>query len=177
MTLLGLADAPTTLSADESLYGLDLERLVVPRALESREVECRAPHVDEHERLREWRFAYDLEALGSPASDETRARSTMFLNTQLAEGNVWVAMHDGRMVSLSAFNAALPDIVQVGGIYTPPEFRSRGFARAAVAASLLAARDRGASRAVLFTNNPFAVRCYQALGFERVGDYGLVMLR
>ena len=39
------------------------------------------------------------------------------------------------------------------------------------------ARERGASRAVLFTGNPSAVRTYEALGFRRVGDYSLVLLR
>jgi predicted GNAT family acetyltransferase len=78
---------------------------------------------------------------------------------------------------LSAFNAALPDIVQLGGIYTPPALRGRGFAKIAVAASLAAARDRGVSRAVLFTNNPSAVRTYEAVGFRRTGDYSLVLLR
>jgi len=67
--------------------------------------------------------------------------------------------------------------VQLGGIYTPPALRGRGFARCAVAASLLAARERGASRAVLFTGNPNAVRTYEALGFARVGDYSIVLLR
>jgi predicted GNAT family acetyltransferase len=70
----------------------------------------------------------------------------------------------------------LPDIVQLGGIYTPPAFRGRGYAKASVAASLLAARDRGATRAVLFTSNPSAARSYEAVGFQRLGDYGLILL-
>ena len=62
-------------------------------------------------------------------------------------------------------------------IYTPPKLRGRGYAKLAVAASLVVARERGASRAVLFTGNPSAVRTYEALGFRRVGDYALVLLR
>jgi len=46
-----------------------------------------------------------------------------------------------------------------------------------VAASLVVARERGASRAVLFTGNPSAARSYEAVGFRRVGDYALVLLR
>jgi GNAT superfamily N-acetyltransferase len=68
-------------------------------------------------------------------------------------------------------------IVQLGGIYTPPPLRGRGFAKAAVAASLIIARERGAARAVLFTDNPSAVRTYEALGFRRVGDYSLVFFQ
>jgi predicted GNAT family acetyltransferase len=38
----------------------------------------------------------------------------------------------------------------------------------------MATRSR-ASRAVLFTSNPSAARTYEALGFERIGDYALVL--
>jgi len=81
-----------------------------------------------------------------------------------------------RLLAYSAFNAALPNIVQLGGIYTPPEFRGRGYARRAIAAQLLAARANGVTRSVLFTNNASAVRCYEALGFRRIGEFSLVIL-
>jgi RimJ/RimL family protein N-acetyltransferase len=173
---LGLADAPSTIAADEGLFALDLARLVPPRALVERSVLCRAPLSDERAVLRDWRSAYDIEALGSPDSAETRQRTAAFLDRQIADGDVWVAVVGNNPVSLSAFNASLPDIVQLGGIYTPPALRGRGYAKVAVAGALQAARERGATRAVLFTDNPSAERCYRALGFERVGSYALVML-
>ena len=48
-----------------------------------------------------------------------------------------MAVEGGAPVSLSAINASLPDIVQLGGIYTPPDLRGRGYAKAAVAANAL----------------------------------------
>jgi GNAT superfamily N-acetyltransferase len=173
---LDLTNAPAAMEADETLYGLDIPELVIPEILKSGAVSARPPLPQERGLLREWRFAYDIETLGSPESPETRDRSTRALDLQIAEGNAWVAVEHGRPVSLSAFNAALPDIVQLGGIYTPPQLRGRGYAKAAVAASLLAARDRGVTRAVLFTSNPSAARSYEALGFQRLGDFGLVIL-
>jgi GNAT superfamily N-acetyltransferase len=174
---LGLVGADTTLEGDEGLFGLDLADLVVPAALASGAVVCRPPLPTERDMLCAWRMAYDVELLGATDSPESRQRSAAFLDAQIAEANVWVAVHDGVPVSLSAFNATLPDIVQPGGIYTPPALRGRGFAKAAVAGALLAARDRGASRAVLFTGNPSAVKTYEALGFVLVGDYSIVLLR
>jgi predicted GNAT family acetyltransferase len=132
---------------------------------------------EERNLLCEWRSAYDIEILGSTDSEETRNRAAAALDRQIAEGNAWVAIRNGVSVSLSAFNATLPDIVQLGGIYTPPEHRGRGYAKAAVAASLIAARQRGATRAVLFTSNPSAARSYEAVGFRRLGDYGLILLK
>ncbi|MEO8185467.1 MAG: GNAT family N-acetyltransferase [Deltaproteobacteria bacterium] len=81
------------------------------------------------------------------------------------------AVRGEQLLSLSTFNAALPDIVQLGGIYTPPALRGRGYVKHAIAAQLREARERGASRAVLFTKNPNAVRAYEALGFSRIGDF------
>jgi GNAT superfamily N-acetyltransferase len=169
--------ADLALDGAEGLYALDLSELIIPEALSEGAVVCRPPHPEERDMLCAWRMAYDIEILGGTDSEEHRQRSAHFLDVQIAEGNAWVAISDGVLVSLSAFNASLPDIVQLGGIYTPPEFRGRGFAKAAVAASLLVARDRGASRAVLFTNNPSAVRTYAAIGFRRLGDYSLLLLR
>ena len=169
--------ADLALDGAEGLYALDLPELIVPEALSDGAVVCRPPHPEERDMLCAWRMAYDIEILGATDSEEHRRRAAHFLDAQIAEGNAWVAMSGPVLVSLSAFNASLPDIVQLGGIYTPPEFRGRGFAKAAVAASLLVARDRGASRAVLFTNNPSAVRTYAAIGFRRIGDYSLLLLR
>jgi GNAT superfamily N-acetyltransferase len=180
---LGLADAPAAVDGCEWLYAMDLADIVVPPALQRGAIACRPPRPDERDLLCDWRFAYDIETLGSPDSEETRQRSTAFLDTQIADGDVWVAIDTAATaapdapVSLAAFNATLPDIVQPGGIYTPPALRGRGYAKAAVAHSLLIARERGASRAVLFTGNPSAARSYEGIGFRRTGDYSLLLLR
>jgi GNAT superfamily N-acetyltransferase len=174
---LNLADAPAKMAEDEWLYALDLSELQIPATLNAGEIICRAPLMEERDLLCSWRTAYDIETLGSTDSEETRNRAAGALDRQIAEGNAWVAVRNGEPISLSAFNATLPDIVQLGGIYTPPENRGRGYAKAAVAASLIAARERGASRAVLFTSNPSAARSYEAVGFRRMGDYGLVLLK
>jgi GNAT superfamily N-acetyltransferase len=169
--------AEAALEGNEGLFALDLPHLVVPEALASGALVCRTPRPEERDTLRAWRLAYDIELLGATDSPESRRRSATFLDAQIADGNAWIAIDAGAPVSLSAFNAALPDIVQLGGVYTPPTLRGRGFARAVVAASLLAARARGASRAVLCTRNPSAARACEALGFRRVGDYSIVLLR
>lgn len=70
-------------------------------------------------------------------------------------------------------------MVQVGGVYTPPEFRNQGYARSVVAGSLLEAREKGVGRAILFTGTEMnaAKRCYESLGFTPAGDYGLVIFK
>ncbi len=172
---LGLEDAPTQIDGGEWMFGLDLADLVVPAALERGEVLCRPPMPAERDTLCEWRLAYDIELLGAADTPQTRRYSSEFLDRQIAESNAWVAIDRGQLVSLSGFNATLPDMVQLGGIYTPPALRGRGYAKAAVAGALVAARQRGATRAVLFTNTASAARSYEGIGFRRTGDYCLVL--
>jgi GNAT superfamily N-acetyltransferase len=174
---LGLTGAPASLEEDEVLFVLDMTELRVPGAQACGGVTCRPPLPGERDTLCAWRTAYEIECLGRQDSSELRARSRQWIDAQLDEAVIWVAELHGRPVSLSAFNAALPDIVQLGGVYTPPELRGRGYAKAVVAHSVRTGRDRGASRAVLFTSNPNAVRTYEAVGFRRAGDYGLVLFK
>ena len=149
---------------------------MVPAALLETGVTCRAPRPEERSALHAWGFAYDRETLGAPESDEAQRRSADFMDARIDAGEAWVAVErEGQLVSFASFNAALPDIVQLGGIYTPPELRGRGYAKAAVRHSLVVARERGATRAVLFTSNPSAARTYEAVGFECIGSYALVL--
>jgi len=173
---LGLTDTATTMDEPEVLYALDLRDLIVPRLLSDGAVACRAPRADERATLHAWGFAYDIETLGATDTPDARRRSADFMDARIDAGNAWVAVdRDGRMLSFSSFNAALPDIVQLGGIYTPPALRGRGYAKASVAHSLIVARERAATRAILFTSNPSAARTYEAIGFRRIGDYALVL--
>ena len=147
---LNLDAACAASEEDESLFALNLADLVMPPLLATGAVSCRPPLAEERGVLLAWRVAYQVEALGATESAEGQRLAGNLLDAQIANHNAWVAVDQGRPVSLSAFNAALPDIVQLGGIYTPPALRGRGYAKVAVAASLVIAAERGASRAVLF---------------------------
>jgi predicted GNAT family acetyltransferase len=174
---LRLEGVATAMEADEALYVLELSALVLPPALSEGQVACRPPLPEERNTLCAWRHAYSVETLGGSDTAAAREAAASSIDMQMAEGNVWVVVTHGEPVSLAGFNATLPDIVQLGGIYTPPALRGRGYAKAAVAGALQVAIERGATRAVLFTDNPSAMRSYQAVGFRRAGDYGLVLLK
>ncbi|HEY6066629.1 MAG TPA: GNAT family N-acetyltransferase, partial [Thermoanaerobaculia bacterium] len=120
---------------------------------------------------------YSIEALRVAAGPELTATSRSEIERLGREGSQWILLDRGTPVSYSAFNARLPDAVQVGGVWTPPDLRGRGYGRAVVAGSLLAARSEGARLALLFTGeeNRSARAAYEALGFRVVGDYGLVI--
>ena len=162
----------------EYLYRLDLVALVVPEALSSGRVVHRHARDDDLPTLVRWRHEYELHTMGFPAHSIDDAANRDSLARMIGERCLWVLEEAGRPVCMTAFNAALPEMVQVGGVFTPVEWRSRGHGRAAVAGSLLDARADGVTEAILFTEagNYPAQRAYEALGFERIGDYGMVIL-
>ena len=175
---LGLAAAPAAKDSRDELYVLDLARLVVPPELASGALRCRHPAATELELLVDWRVRFAVEALGATDGPDLRQASADDVRLQHERGTDWLLLAGATPVSYSVFNAMLADIVQIGGVWTPPERRGRGYARSVVAGSLLAARKQGIARAVLFADpaNEAARRAYLFLGFRIVGDYGLVLL-
>ena len=177
-TALGFDGARMRMESHEGLYALPLDALVVPGPLARGEWRCRRARADELDLLVAWRVGYNVETNARTNGPALRASSREEIESGLAEGASWVLEVDGTPVAYQQFNAMLPDVVQVGGVWTPPPLRGRGYARAAVAGALLAARADGVRRGVLFTGetNIPAQRAYAALGFARVGDWALIFL-
>ena len=171
---LGIEGRPTLTRERDALFELDLAALVAPP--ERAGLECRRPLAAELPACAEWRYAYMIETGFGEPSPALRAAAYQLVDQHHQRSSHFVLLEDGALVAYSAFNARLPEMVQVGGVWTPPALRGRGHARRVVAGSLLAARAEGAARAVLFTfeTNLPAIRAYQALGFRRAGDYGLM---
>jgi uncharacterized protein len=171
---LGLDRRPAPKFGREELFALDLDDLVVPAPLTEGRWVCRHPEPEELDFLVDWRVDFAREALQFPDSPTLRSESEQELRLVYERGSNWV-LEDGGLVSYSAFNARLPDIVQIGGVWTPRELRGRGYGRAVVAGSLLEVRETGVRRAVLFAEREDAKRAYRGIGFRVVGEYGLVL--
>jgi RimJ/RimL family protein N-acetyltransferase len=177
-TALGLDSVPAQFARRQELFALDLHDLRVPPALADGQLRCRRPVPADLPVLVAWRAAYRREAFNSEDRPDLISRSRQEVEAGIAGGTAWVLEDGDHLVAYQQFNARLPDAIQVGGVWTPPELRGRGYARAVVAGALLAVGAEGIRRAVLFTDddNAPAQRAYLALGFERVGDYGIILL-
>jgi RimJ/RimL family protein N-acetyltransferase len=169
---LGLKDDAIRLDRAEELFTLDLDRLRAPAAGGL----ALAPLSEApRDLLLRWRAAAQREAYGAGEDAEQAAAADVAL--WLAAGTHRVLLRGGEPVAMTGFNARLPGVVQVGAVWTPPELRRQGLARAAVALHLAEARAEGVGRAILFTANLFAARACRALGFGGAGRFGLVLLR
>lgn len=176
--LLGMTKAPLIKASREDLFALRLDKLEMPEHLAAGRWTSRRPRRDELAELVDWRVLSVTETGAAAQPDErTRADADDTIKRLDRDGALWVLEVDGRVVSMNSYNATTPDMVQIGGVFTPTDLRGLGFARACVAGSLVAARHAGVGRSVLFTpkENASAQAAYRAIGFRVVGDYGIVM--
>lgn len=176
---LGLEDERLQLNKKEKLYRLTLDELIVPEALRSGELSGRRIERRDLDLVTKWRVAYSIETLGQADSPSLHQQARASMERSLKDGHSWLLEAKGKPVALTSFNTTTAKAVQVGGVWTPPELRRRGYARAVVAVSLLDARADSAELAILFTGeeNIPAQKAYLALGFEHIGDYQITLLR
>ncbi len=165
------------MDSHEILYALDIAKMKIPEALRSGRAKVRRFEPRDIPVLTDWMVDFNMEAMNRRITrDEVESN---LLRSGEERDNRWVLESSEGLRATTGFNAATREVVQVGGVYTPPELRSRGYARIAVAGSLLEAHARGVPLCVLFTaeDNIPAQRAYEALGFNRRDRYRLLLFR
>lgn len=174
--LLGLETWPMHISKDEDVYMLGLADLVVPQSLKDGALTISPVTQAERALAIKWRVAFNREALNAPDTPESRREVEQEIDAKIADGTLTLLVKDGAAVAMCGGDAALPDSVTVGPVWTVPGQRGKGYARAVVAGNLLSAREKGGTRSVLFTDNPAGIKAYKAVGFRQVDHYGLTLL-
>lgn len=111
-----------------------------------------------------------IEAFNEDVGIEMRPAREL-ADERLALG-AWFLWEDGGPRCLAGWGATTPNGVRVGPVYTPPEFRGRGYATAATAAVSRRALEDGRRFCFLYTDlaNPVSNRIYQRIGYERITD-------
>jgi predicted GNAT family acetyltransferase len=136
------------------------------------EVRIRRAGAADAEELFPLQRGYELEEVVIDPVQFNDGQCMKLLKRSLKVDLVYVAERGGDPVSKAATNARGFGVDQVGGVYTEPAERGKGYAKAVVVA-LLKAIFKEKSAACLFVkkrNRP-AVSLYDRLGFEPNGDY------
>jgi uncharacterized protein len=122
---------------------------------------------------------YHIEALNETDREKALANAREHVANYMESASQFVLYAQGEILAASTFNARVDVAVQVGGVWTPHALRGRGYARACVAGSLAIAAREGFHEAILFTgdDNVPAKRSYAAIGFQRIGDFFIGLLR
>ena len=113
----------------------------------------------------EWTTAFVDEA--RVASGDARA-----LMSEQVAGERVLLWDDAGPRCMAAAPAETPNGARISGVYTPPEWRGRGYASACVAALSRRVLDAGRRFCFLYTDlsNPTSNAIYQRIGYEPVGD-------
>lgn len=179
LSALGISRDELNADSPEILYSLSLEALKAPPHRDGQNLKASPPRKKDLDQLIEWTLAYEHETLGIALTPARREHVSTRLQRAINEGTLYIMTDHDVLVSQTGFNSEVPGIVQIGGVWTPPHFRGRGYARTIVARHLITARDRGIEKAILFTahDNIPAQKAYESLGFERIGDYAIMILK
>lgn len=162
---LGLDRVPRRADKSEPGFGLDLDDLMVPDCADYTLHQLTGA---QRALAEDWRAQY-LQRLSGLSPDEAAYHAAQNVDDWIIAGEHRVLFQGDSPVAMTGFNARLPKVVQVGGVFTPSALRGRGHARRAVALHLAEARAAGIRRAVLFAASAEAVRAYEAIGFRRRG--------
>lgn len=171
LAALGVSEGPWQVNGDEPLYHLNIAQM------DCEPVSVRRAVGDDLALLETWFNVYEQDVgyapAGSVVTPEAKARAARAIGSP----DVVLLEHDGAPVAMAGINARLPDIVQIGGVYTPESFRGHGFARRALAGLLRDCAAQGVTQSVLCANNVPAARAYEALGYREVGQYRTCLLQ
>ncbi len=130
------------------------------------------PSVDtDQELMTRWLDAFTAEALPEGAFHDSSGREIERRRSDPDGG--WLVWEDeGRTVSLAGFGSRTPNGIRIGPVYTPPEFRGKGYASALVGWMTAGLLDGGHRFCFLFTDlaNPTSNGIYQRIGYEPVTD-------
>jgi predicted GNAT family acetyltransferase len=126
---------------------------------------ARPTTAEDAELLADWIAAFIREA--TPHDTEpSRAR----LLSIAGEGRHLLWIVDGHAVSVATIARRTRNAAAISTVYTPPEFRGRGYAGSVTAALVEQIFAEGRSAACLYADlrNPYSNRCYTKIGFTRV---------
>ena len=115
-----------------------------------------------------WVKAFYQEAAGSISANINKE-----VNRYLKEKNVYFWQDDNKSVSFINASRSTLNCVNIGPVYTPPEYRRKGYATSMVAALSQMLLDKGFKYCLLFTDlaNPISNHIYRKIGYQPVCDW------
>ncbi|MFC9242879.1 GNAT family N-acetyltransferase [Streptomyces sp. NPDC057136] len=120
----------------------------------------------DRELLLDWHFTFAGQ-VGQPGTHVER-----LVDDRTTYGGLTLWEDAGVPVSMAGVSRNIADTVRVTTVYTPTEYRGRGYAAAVTAEVSRAAREAGAQEVLLFTDlaNPTSNGVYRRIGYEALSD-------
>jgi uncharacterized protein len=156
-----------TVAVAERIYRL--ERLIPPARPASGAWRLAEPR--DRETIGRWIVAFNDEATpGMPPIADPLAAADRWIAQRGRLAYLWDDA--GETVAFCGCGGETPNGARIGPVYTPPEYRGRGYASSVTAAATQDQLERGRRFLFLFTDlaNPTSNKIYQAIGYEPVCD-------
>lgn len=121
--------------------------------------------------IAQMRFAFEREYFCTAAARINRSWCA-YVAERYVERGTFVAEREGRIASMVAIEATIPELSQIGAVYTRREYRNLGLARGVVSA-ICKEELRHKERVTLTVkvDNAPALKAYTDLGFRHLDDY------
>lgn len=173
--VFNLTGAKTGLNSEETVMSLNIsDRNTFSR----KDLTFRAPTQNDLDFLVQWLCDYDVEAIGLEQNEELIKNNIKKAQQKISDGRCILAYDNNTPVSFVGINADIDDLIQIGPVWTPLQHRNKGYARATTAALMQTEKQRGTTRALLFADNPAAIKAYKSVGFKDTGiKYGLCVFK
>lgn len=119
--------------------------------------------------------AYEIEEVLIDGTRYNAAFSYIQNKKILKNEQVYMLRYRSRIAAKCNSNAKSPNYIQVGGMFTIPEFRNRGFG-SMVLSGMIREAERNGKKVCLFVkkSNPAALTLYQKLGFKVTDEYAIL---
>lgn len=147
-----------------------LDKLIPPQNVNG---QARPANQNDFEMLVDWliKFSADTGMNTNYSREEAEKNITRKLEKPILGGiSIW--MDEGQAVSIASATRESENGGNVSLVYTPPEFRGRGYASAVTAHTSKLILDAGKSFCTLTTNlsYPTSNKIYQAIGYKMIGN-------
>lgn len=129
--------------------------------------------------VRRWLIDFLVEAVPEPMRHIDQLDRNLDSRFSSRDAGFWLWRDDEQPVSLAGYSGRTPTGIRVGPVYTPPEFRRRGYAAALVAELSRWLLRHGHRSVFLFTDlsNPTSNRIYTDVGYEQVAESAVFNFR
>jgi predicted GNAT family acetyltransferase len=156
---------------EEGIYRLDT--LIPPSNVQG---ECRLAEKDDFDLLVRWILAFDKDARLNEINADRAAEMAESKSTgeELTRMRLW--LYEGKPVSMAAAGRKTANGMSVGPVYTPQEFRGKGYGSAVTAAVSQAILNSGKQCCFLYTDmsNPTSNKIYQAIGYRYLNAHRVI---
>ena len=96
---------------------------------------------------------------------------------QVSKKTTWGLFQNNELTSIAQLNAIAYNFCQLGGVYTLPNHRRKGYSRSVIEQVMMDSKElHECDTMILFTNddNDKAIGLYKSLEVQRIGEYALL---